>query len=148
MIKVTEVASWLEVEISTVYNYISGGHLKATKNEDGIYLIEPKDFYEFQDGYFYDRHKRKGTALPTKEDFVTLKKYLKDIKSDEMDWGDFQKKYRYIKLLIPPTESFLLYKRNMCITNDYNEGMKREDIAKKYELSKRSIDEILRKRDY
>ena len=147
MLKVTEIASYLEVELSTVYNYIYKEQLKAIKKKDGIYYIEIKDFNDFIDNYFHIRHKRKGVALPTVEDFEALKKYLNDIESSDIDWFTFQKKYAYIKLLIPPNESCLLLKRNNCIVIDYQDGMDRESIAKKYELSKRSIDEILRKKE-
>ena len=140
---VSQIADILEVTVYQVHNYIRQGLLKS-ELKNGIRYIDEEDFNQFYQEYYLNRHKQKGKSIPTLEQYQELKEFTNDIDS-QLPYDLFIKKYKNINTLIPPIEDFKLLKRNLCITKDRENGMTIVNIAKKYELSVRSIEEIVKK---
>ena len=140
---VSQIADILEVSIYQVHYYIRNGFLKS-ELKNGIRWVDEEDFNTFYNEYFLHRNKQKGKSIPTLEQYQELKDFTNDIFS-KLPYHLFLKKYKNVNSLIPPIEDFKLLKRNLCILQDREDGMKLSDIAKKYELSLRSIEDIVKK---
>ena len=139
---VSEVAVILEVTTWQVHKYIQQKHLKSTISQE-VRHIKEKDFEDFYNNYFLSRHKRKGKSIANMDEYATLEDFTKDIISN-MPYNEFSKKYKDIDIIIPPLKNFILLKRNLMITRD-NKTTKQKDIAIKYNLSLRTIEEIIKK---
>ena len=139
---VSEVAAILEVTESQVHKYIQQNHLKSTILQRTRH-IKKEDFDYFYINYFLNRHKRKGKSIANMDEYATLEDFTKDIISN-MPYNEFSKKYKDIDIIIPPLKNFILLKRNLMITRD-NKTTKQKDIAIKYNLSLRTIEEIIKK---
>jgi hypothetical protein len=144
MLKVTDIASQLDITIYQVHHYIQDKHLLACKKE-GIYYISTKDYDDFLDNYYNVRHAKKGNkTIATKTEFELLSNFIDDAKDETIDYHTIKQKYQNIKTLIPPIETFIPYLRNDFIVEDAK-TMKYTEVADKYNLSERSIKEIVKK---
>jgi len=144
-LNIPQISNILGVSTMQVYKYIYKGHLLAEK-KNGLYTIKEEDFDVFFNGYFLDRHKKKGIKIPNKTHIKILKDFVKDLQDEELEYQAFYNKYHNIDTLIPPLTNFLLIKRNQAIYHDNTqEKMMIKDLALKYKLSEISIKLILKK---
>ena len=141
MLKVSDIASLLEVTNTHVHYYIRNNHLKASK-EDGIYLIKEKDYASFYENYFINRNKRKGNKpIASKEQISYLYDFVTDCMNEDIDYQKFSKKYKHINQAIPPLDKFVLSVRNKHILKDLK-NMKQAEVSAKYNLSLDTIKKI------
>ena len=141
MLKISDIATLLEVTKNHVHYYIRNKHLKATKI-DGIYLIEEKDYAIFYEDYFITRNSNKGNkGIASNEQIVHIYDFINDCMNDDIDYKTFSKKYKHINKILPPLDKFVLAIRNKHILKDL-ETMKQAEVSAKYNLSLDTIKKI------
>lgn len=143
MLKVSYIATTLEITFQQVHNYIKKKQLKATKC-DGHWLIKEEDFNFFFNTHFINRHNKKGVKIPSNEQIQILKDFVGDYDNDNLLPKYFQKKYKNIDSLIPPLKNFYIAKRNTFILKDKS-TMTIVDLSEKYNLSISQINRIIKK---
>lgn len=143
------VAQILEVDKRTIINYINKGHLKATKTS-GQYLISYSDLTAFENEFFYTEkrfeNKSKGRKL-SKEEFENLNSFVEIVQSG-ITLEELVTKYEKLELKLPSLEAFLRFKRNESIKEDRASGSTYADLCSTYNLSEKSIENILKEKDY
>lgn len=141
MLKVSDIATRLEVTNTHVHYYIRNKHLLA-KKENRVYLIKEEDYAFFYENYFIHRHENKGNkGIATEEHISYLYNFINDCIRDDINYPEFSKKYKHINQTLPPLDKFLLAVRNKQIIKDLK-VMKQIDVADKYNLGIDTIKKI------
>ena len=143
MLTVEEASNVLNVSKKQVYRYIKKGLLQSIK-DNGVCKIKTSDFQIFRKNLFSKINKSKGNKTPRLEEFLTLKTFVDDILNHSLPYHAFKTKYKSIEILVSPLKNFEIYKRNEQIVFDFTNKTSQKDLAKKYNLSLRSIEEITR----
>lgn len=145
MYSVIYVANYLDISTRTVTSHIRQEKLKASFINDQ-YLISRKDLEEYESNEFNNKTKRNNQNLTLKQ-FNDLENFIIKIKAG-LSLKELAEEYPKLELKIPSLEAYLKYERNVNIIKAKKEGMKLEDIAAKFKLSKCSIEKIVYKKDY
>jgi len=149
MLDVSQISEILDITPQQVYNHIDNENLKADKR-GGKYVVKLKDFNDFQDFFYETKHKSKGFKTPNPKQFETMQEFIEDIKNKDIPYEVFLSKYRDIDKLIAPIKNFIKFKRDLQIVYDFKiKKLNQNELSTKYNLSKRSIEEITRsKKNY
>jgi len=105
--------------------------------------VDKGNLFVAQKGLVFDGHKFIGKAIENGAIAIICEDIPSDLTSN-ITYDEFSKKYKGINIIIPPLENFKLLKRNLMIIQD-NKITKQKYIAIKYNLSLRSVEEIVKK---
>jgi len=146
MFSTADMAEILNTKKNNINYYIRQGFLKAVYVK-GHYFVEKQVFYSFKEEY-YDANKRHSARGKSKKLSHTQIKLLSfviaDIQNNNLELNDFIKKYNEEAEIIPNFQDFTIYKRDNCILRDKQKGQQYRKIADNYNLSIRSIEEIVK----
>lgn len=146
MYSTSDIAELLGTQRQNVNIYINKGYLKAVM-VDGNYEITHPDYISFKEEY-YDagkRHSNRGKNKKLSDTQIKELSFLiSDLQNEKISYTEFKNKYKSKTELIPQFEDYVIYKRDMCIRYDnLKKGYRYKRLADKYNLSIRSIEEII-----
>jgi transposase len=141
-----DIANFLSTQRQNVNIYISKGYLRAIM-VDGNWEITYPDYIAFREEY-YDAGKRNSSRGKNKKlsdiQIKELSFVISDLQNEKISYKEFRNKYKSKTVLIPQFEDYEIYKRDMCIKFDnQKKGYRYKRLADKYNLSIRSIEEII-----
>lgn len=142
----SDISYFLGIQRQNINVYIRKGYLNAIMVE-GSWVVTHADYLSFREEY-YDSNKRNSSRGATKKLTPKHVRYLSymlsDLQNDEVSLDVFTHKYKNKSEIIPEIQSYIIYKRDICIIYDNtHKGYQYKKLAEMYGLKVGSIQQIV-----